>query len=317
MPETLLPRININNSITSNITNSITNDVIKLSQSIDNSLIQSNTLVLHKKIFKQRDIQSPIKINTNDSPRSKSASNKNDEQLSNNNSNNNNNNKTLVTRLGLCTSPVTKRDAFEAVKTRQEALKHKDSFSLLQNSFVSKFNDISNDNNNNIINNIIQNNDNNGSLIIDNKRNINPLSLSLRQTAAEIQSYQESNKKKLNNFKKLELDIKSTVKPPRSGESFDEKQRKRDRLRAETYAINAYLKKIENSKWEKLKAEQTQADDISWCSDDSSVLPTPRYRTSSEKKKSSKNDSSNKNSNGSGSSSSTTKKIAPRTFGGV
>jgi hypothetical protein len=208
------------------------------------------------------------------------------------------------------------------VKTRQEASKHhKDSFALLQNSFVSKFNDISNDNNNNnnINNNIIQNNDNNGSLIIDNKRNINPLSLSLRQTAAEIQSYQESNKKKLNNFKKLELDIKSTVKPPRSGESFDEKQRKRDRLRAETYAINAYLKKIENSKWEKLKAEQTQADDISWCSDDSSVLPTPRYRTSSEKKKSSKNDSSNKNSNGSSSSSTstTTKRVAPRTFGGV
>lgn len=66
----------------------------------------------------------------------------------------------------------------------------------------------------------------------------------------------------------------------------------------------------------KLKAEQTQADDISWCSDDSSVIPTPRYRTSSEKKKSKDNKVDNNNKNSSSNSKKTTLK-PPRTFGGV
>ena len=71
-------------------------------------LTNNNTLVLNKKLFKAREITSPISIKTknndnNASPRSKST-----------------------IRLGLCTSPVTKRD-LEAVKTRQEVFKHKDS----------------------------------------------------------------------------------------------------------------------------------------------------------------------------------------------
>ena len=293
MPETILPRININTSIS--------NHVNKLTESIDSSLT-SNTLVLHKKLLKQKDIASPIKTN---SPRSKSVSIKHDESISS------------VTRLGLCTSPVTKRDVVEVVKTRQEASKHKDAFALMHKNFTAKFNAVSKDDNSYNSNNIITlNNDNNRSLITDNKKNAHPLSLSLRQTSAEIQSYQEATKRRLNNLKKLELDITTTVKPPRAGESFDEKQRKRNRMRAETYAINEYLKKIENSKWEKLKAEQTQADDISWCSDDSSVIPTPRYRTSSEKKKSKDNKVDNNIKNSSSNSKKTTLK-PPRTFGGV
>lgn len=295
MSETILPRININNSISNN-------HIHKLSSSIDSSIsLTSNTLLLQNKLLKQREFtSSPIKINNNNNnSRSKSANNKNDES------------NTSITRLGLCTSPVTKREVVEA---RLESLKQgKDSFAVLQHTFVAKFNSISKDDNitnNNIGISFIQNNDNNGSLITDNKKNVNPLSLSLRQTSAEIQSYQESTKRRL---KKVDLDI-STVKPPRSGESLDDKQRKRNRLRAETYAINAYLKKIENSKWEKLKAEQTQADDISWCSDDSSVLPTPRYRTSIEKKKSTKDSKTDTIKNPSNSNSG--KKITPR-FGGV
>jgi hypothetical protein len=290
MPETILPRINVNNSIS--------NHVKKLTESIDSSLT-SNTLVLHKKLLKPKDIGSPIKTN---SPRSKSASIKHDESIS------------TVTRLGLCTSPVTKRDVFEVVKTRQEASKNKDAFALMQSNFAAKFNAVSKDDNSYNSNIITQSNDNNGSLIT--QKNVHPLSLSLRQTSAEIQSYQEATKRRLNNLKKLELDITATVKPPRAGESFDEKQRKRNRMRAETYAINEYLKGIENSKWEKLKAEQSQADDISWCSDDSSVLPTPRYRTSSEKKKSSKDnvkvDVSSKKSSKKGNG-----KPPTRSFGGV
>jgi hypothetical protein len=78
------------------------------------------------------------------------------------------------------------------------------------------------------------------------------------------------------------------IKPPRTGESLQEKQLKKDRYRTEVYAINAYLKKLEYEKFEALKEEKSlidTPDDISWCSDDSSVLPTPRYRTPAELKK--------------------------------
>jgi len=280
---------------------------IRTTQSSINNNKCLTTLVLNKNLPKAREITSPIKIKNNgsNSPRSKST-----------------------LRLGLCTSPVTKRD-LEAV------YKHKDSFALLQNSFVSKFNMICDNNNNNNDNNNDNNNNDtnncnnsfqcqqlNGSLLKNDKKVTNPLSLSLRQTSAEIKSYQEATKRRINDIKKLEIDaITSSKPPPRSGESFDEKQRKRKRMRAETYAINAYLKKIENAKWEKLQAEQTGADDISWCSDDSSVLPTPRYRTPNEKKKSkestSKTDNTIKNATNNSTKKVNSQKPSPRSFGGV
>ena len=79
------------------------------------------------------------------------------------------------------------------------------------------------------------------------------------------------------------------TRPPRvGGESLQDKKMKRERYRAEVYAVNAYLKKIEQARFEALKAEMVakeMVDEVSWCSDDSSVLPTPRYRSASERKK--------------------------------
>jgi len=79
------------------------------------------------------------------------------------------------------------------------------------------------------------------------------------------------------------------TRPPRvGGESLQDKKIKRDRYRAEVYAVNAYLKKIEQARFEALKAEMVAkegVDEVSWCSDDSSILPTPRYRSASERKK--------------------------------
>ena len=75
----------------------------------------------------------------------------------------------------------------------------------------------------------------------------------------------------------------------------------RHRNRAEVYAINAYLKNEEQKRFNAFvfaqKAEEAEQaaraeagredhgyrDDVSWCSADSSVMPTPRYRNERER----------------------------------
>lgn len=59
------------------------------------------------------------------------------------------------------------------------------------------------------------------------------------------------------------------------------------RRRAEIYAINRYLGQRETAKFANFLADQErqlQADDVSWCTADSSVMPTPRYRTEKERR---------------------------------
>jgi len=59
------------------------------------------------------------------------------------------------------------------------------------------------------------------------------------------------------------------------------------RKRAEIYAINRYLGVRETMRYEAFLVEQErqlQEDDISWCSTDSSLMPTPRYRSEKERR---------------------------------
>lgn len=59
------------------------------------------------------------------------------------------------------------------------------------------------------------------------------------------------------------------------------------RNRAEIYAINNFLKRREIEKYCAFQAEQEKKlslDDISWCTADSSLMPTPRYRSEKERK---------------------------------
>jgi len=59
------------------------------------------------------------------------------------------------------------------------------------------------------------------------------------------------------------------------------------RKRAEVYAINRYLGQRESQRYEQFLEEQErqlQEDDVSWCSADSSVMPTPRYRSEKERR---------------------------------
>jgi hypothetical protein len=75
----------------------------------------------------------------------------------------------------------------------------------------------------------------------------------------------------------------------------DEERRKK---RAQVYAVNAYLKGQEQLRFklflaaqqeeESRRAEQGRSgdnddDNVSWCSNDSSVMPTPRYRSERER----------------------------------
>lgn len=79
-------------------------------------------------------------------------------------------------------------------------------------------------------------------------------------------------------------------RPPRgSAESIEDRLAKRRRHRAEVYAINTYLRRLEEERFETFKRERSEkgcgVEDYSWCSDDSSVLPSPRYRTEAEKRR--------------------------------
>jgi len=70
----------------------------------------------------------------------------------------------------------------------------------------------------------------------------------------------------------------------------------KNRERAEIYAINTFLRTLEQEKFEKFKAELTSLDsldDITWCSDESSVMPSPQYRTEKEKRKTSASGAAN------------------------
>ena len=59
------------------------------------------------------------------------------------------------------------------------------------------------------------------------------------------------------------------------------------RKRAEIYAINRYLGAREKMRYEAFLVEQErqlQEDEVSWCSADSSLMPTPRYRSEKERR---------------------------------
>lgn len=104
----------------------------------------------------------------------------------------------------------------------------------------------------------------------------------------------------LNKFKKLFDNKKNDIrdsrgyKPPsaprsRSGsESFEDKTQKRNRYRAEVYAMNSYLKRLENEKFLqfKLDHEGRELSDVS--SDDSSVGISPRTSANAKTAKPSK-----------------------------
>jgi hypothetical protein len=62
---------------------------------------------------------------------------------------------------------------------------------------------------------------------------------------------------------------------------------KKRRNRSEIYAINAYLRKVEKHRYQTFLSEHEKTignDDVSWCSADSSVMPTPRYRNQDGKR---------------------------------
>ena len=63
-----------------------------------------------------------------------------------------------------------------------------------------------------------------------------------------------------------------------------------NRQRAEIYAINAFLRTLEQEKFQQFLAEMTvldKLDNVTWCSDESSAMPSPQYRTEKEKRETS------------------------------
>jgi hypothetical protein len=130
--------------------------------------------------------------------------------------------------------------------------------------------------------------------------NSNQLSRSL-MSSADSTSFQNACKARLLKKQKEALAesnaIVAAIRATSAKESRDATSKRqattqeKDRLhrrRAEVYAINAYLQKLETSRYEEFKKKQEQlldaSDDISWCSADSSVMPTPRYRAQDGKK---------------------------------
>jgi hypothetical protein len=78
-------------------------------------------------------------------------------------------------------------------------------------------------------------------------------------------------------------DTRTVLRESAAASETDAKRRKR----AEIYAINNFLKQREMERYAAFQAEQDRllnSDDISWCSADSSLMPTPRYRSEKERR---------------------------------
>lgn len=79
------------------------------------------------------------------------------------------------------------------------------------------------------------------------------------------------------------------TRPPRPAASKDATSK--ERRRAEVYAVNAYLKKLEQANYQKFLDDVTSSvglDDLStlsWGSSQSSNMPSPTYRTAKEKQR--------------------------------
>ena len=81
-------------------------------------------------------------------------------------------------------------------------------------------------------------------------------------------------------------DMHAAIKEAAANQELEKKKRSR----AEVYAINAFLKNMEIERFTIFLKEQQEKesnegdnDDISWCTADSSVMPTPRYRSEKER----------------------------------
>ncbi len=81
-------------------------------------------------------------------------------------------------------------------------------------------------------------------------------------------------------------DMHAAIKEATANQELEKKKRNR----AEVYAINAFLKNMEIERFTIFLKEQQEKesnegdnDDISWCTADSSVMPTPRYRSEKER----------------------------------
>ena len=86
-----------------------------------------------------------------------------------------------------------------------------------------------------------------------------------------------------------QLDGAAPTRPPRPA---SKDATSKERRRAEVYAVNAYLKKLEQANFQKFLEEMSVGgcglDDLStlsWGSSQSSNMPSPTYRTAKEKQR--------------------------------